>query len=58
MFSEEGEAVPGQAGAGPANPNINPNVVVAQPVMVQPNDEATSPGAVATSSIPLLTLTQ
>ena len=57
-LSEEGEAIPGQGGAGPANPNLNPNVVVAQPVTVQPNDEAIDPGAIATSSIPLLTLTQ
>ena len=58
MLSEEGEATPGQGGAGPANPNINPNVVVAQPVMVQPNDEAIGTGAAVASSIPLLTMTQ
>lgn len=58
MFSDEGEAIPGQGRAGPSNPNINPNVVVAQPVVVQPNDETIDPGAIVTSSIPLLTITQ
>lgn len=58
MCSEEGEASPGRATAGPSNSDLNANVVVAQPVTVQPDDEAIGPGAVVTSSIPLLTITQ
>ena len=57
-LSEEGEAIPGRASAASTNPNISPNVIVAQPVMVQPNDDAIGPEAIVTSSIPLLTITQ
>lgn len=56
-FSEGGEATPGRGGAGAANTNGNTKVVVAQPVMVQPEDEAVGTEAVVAGSIPLLSMT-